>query len=100
MKLFCPFLIFMLLLFGASVQAQQSFDSRLLQTVTLDARGLNITDVLKSLAQKAGLNVVISPSVNGRITVYLPSISVKEALDTIAGMNQLAYFTDKEILQI
>ncbi|MGE0269223.1 MAG: secretin N-terminal domain-containing protein [Candidatus Omnitrophota bacterium] len=94
-----------------SVQAQapkpiqiKKYEEEILQrmqrTITLDVRDMNIIDVIKFLALKGDFNVVISPSVEGRSTVLLNSVTIKDALDIVIISNNLAYKVQGEIVQI
>ncbi len=78
----------------------EPLEDRLLRTITLDLRDMNIVDVIKFLAVKGEFNIVISPTVEGRVTVFLNSVAIKDALDIVIISNRLAYHIENEILQI
>jgi len=61
-----------------------------LDKVSLDIRGMDILDVLKMLAVKANLNLVIDKNVSGKVTVFLKNVSSTKAFDTILASNGLA----------
>jgi len=75
---------------------------RMQRDISLDVRDMNIVDVIKFLADKdnGNFNVVISPTVQGRVTVLLKSVSIKDALDIVVISNQLAYKIQNNIVQI
>jgi len=73
---------------------------RMERTISLDVRDMNIVDIVKFLALKGDFNVVISPSVDGRATVLLKQVSIKDALDIVIIANKLAYKIEKNIVQI
>ena len=79
---------------------KESFEQRLQRKITLDIRDMNMVDVIKFLAVKGDFNVVASPSVTGRVTLLLKSVSIKDALDIVVISNQLAYQIQNEIIQI
>ena len=54
---------------------------RMERKITLDVRDMNIVDVIKFLALKGDFNIIISPTVEGRSTLLLNSVTVKDALD-------------------
>jgi type II secretory pathway component GspD/PulD (secretin) len=81
-------------------EPKEPLEDRLLRKITLDVRDMNVVDVIKFLAQKGEFNIVISPSVNGRTTVLLHSVGIKDALDIVAVSNKLAYHIDNSIVQI
>jgi type II secretory pathway component GspD/PulD (secretin) len=81
-------------------QYEQEILERLERTITLDVRDMNVVDIIKFLAQKGEFNVVISPAVQGRATVFLKNVSIKNALDIVIISNQLAYKVEGNIVQI
>lgn len=68
--------------------------------ISLDIKGMDIVDVLKMLATKSELNLVIDKNVAGRVTVFLKDVSPKEALDVILASNNLVAKTDGSITRI
>ena len=81
-------------------EPKESLDDRMQRKITLDVRDMNIVDVIKFLAQKGEFNVIISPSVEGRVTVLLHDVDIKDALDIVIMSSKLAYHIDDEIVQI
>jgi len=77
-----------------------SLDDRMERKITLDVRDRNIVDVIKFLAQKGEFNVIIAPSVEGRSTVLLHDVGIKDALDIVVIYNKLAYHIDDDIVQV
>ncbi|MDP8265963.1 MAG: secretin N-terminal domain-containing protein [Candidatus Aceula meridiana] len=73
---------------------------RINRKITLDVRDMNIIDVIKFLAIKGDFNVVTSKSVEGRVTLYLKSVSIQDALDIILISNNLAYEVTNEIVHV
>ena len=61
-------------------QPKETLDERLNRKIALDVRDMNIVDVLKFLAMKGEFNVVISPSVDGRTTVLLDNVAIKQTV--------------------
>ncbi|MFA5099506.1 MAG: secretin and TonB N-terminal domain-containing protein [Candidatus Omnitrophota bacterium] len=59
--------------------------------VTLDFKEADIHNVLKILAQKAGLNIVATPDVMGTVTVKLTDVPWERALDIILKSNGFGY---------
>ncbi len=80
----------------------ESILKRMERNISLDVRDMNIVDVIKFLADKnnGDFNVVISPTVQGRVTVLLKSVNIKDALDIVVISNQLAYKISNNIVQI
>ena len=81
-------------------EPKEPLEDRLMRKITLDVRDMNVVDVIKFLAQKGEFNVIISPTVDGRTTVLLHAVGIKDALDIVAVSNKLAYHIDNEIVQI
>lgn len=73
---------------------------RMQREITLDVRDMNIVDVIKFLALKGDFNVVVSPTVDGRVTVLLNNVSIKDAMDIVIISNRLAYKVEKNIVQV
>ncbi len=57
--------------------------------ISLDIKGMDVVDVLKMLALKADLNIVVDKNVAGRVTVFLRNIDAAKALDVILASNGL-----------
>ncbi len=68
--------------------------------ITLDVRDMNMVDVIKFLALKGEFNVVTNPTVTGRVTLYLKSVSIRDALDIILISNNLAYEVKNGIVHV
>src|SRR5688572_8244076 len=73
---------------------------RMQRAITLDVRDMNIVDVIKFLALKGEFNVVISPTVSGRVTVLLNSVTIQDSLDIVIIANNLAYKIQGNIIQV
>jgi len=59
--------------------------------VTLDFKEADIHNVLKILAQKAGLNIVSTPDVMGTVTIKLTDVPWERALDIILKSNGFGF---------
>jgi type II secretory pathway component GspD/PulD (secretin) len=81
-------------------ETKDSMDERLARNIALDVRDMNIVDVLKFLAMKGEFNIVISPAVDGRTTVLLENVAIKDALDIVVISNKLAYAINSNIVQV
>lgn len=80
-------------------QYEEPIFDRMERAITLDVRDMNIVDVIKFLALKGEFNVVVSPTVQGRSTVLLNSVTIKNALDIVIISNHLAYKIEGNIVQ-
>ncbi|MFC1708965.1 secretin N-terminal domain-containing protein [Candidatus Omnitrophota bacterium] len=61
------------------------------QRITLDLRNMGVTDALKYISLRAGLNVVTSKSVTGRVTFQLKNVPIQDIFDITLISNTLAY---------
>lgn len=68
--------------------------------ISLDLKGMDVIEVIKMLAAKGNLNVVVGPDVKGRVTIFLKSVSLMDALDIILVANNLAYDKRGDIIYI
>jgi MSHA type pilus biogenesis protein MshL len=68
--------------------------------ISLDIKGMEITDVLKMLATRAGMNIVIGKNISGKITVFLKEVDIQEAFDKIILSNDLDYEKEGDIINI
>lgn len=59
--------------------------------ISLDIKGMEITDVLKMLATRAGINIVVGKNVSGRVTMFLKDVDIWDAFEIILLANDLAY---------
>ncbi|MFH1790702.1 MAG: secretin N-terminal domain-containing protein [Candidatus Omnitrophota bacterium] len=64
---------------------------KLSRDISLDLRDMNVVDVYKFLAVKGGFNISISKNIEGRVTLFLNSVSIGDALDIISLANNLGY---------
>lgn len=58
--------------------------------ISLDLRGMDIVEVLKFLSGKGDFNIVNGPDVQGRATLTLTDVTVRDALDIVLVSNGLA----------
>lgn len=59
--------------------------------ITLEIKGMDIIDVLKIVASRAGFNIAIGKNVSGRTTLFLNDVDPEEAFDIVIVANDLAY---------
>jgi type II secretory pathway component GspD/PulD (secretin) len=68
--------------------------------ISLDIKGMDIVDVLKMLAQRQGLNIVVGKNVTGRVTLFLKDVDVWSAFEIILLSNELAYEKKGDIINV
>lgn len=63
--------------------------------VTLDFKNADIQNVIRLIAARTGLNILMNPrEVEGRITLSLDNVPLRDALDNILKVNKLAYIIE------
>lgn len=70
------------------------------ERITLDLKSIEVSDAMKYLAQKGGLNIVTTKNVTGRITLSVKNVPIKDVFDIILRSNGLAYDKHGEIYTI
>jgi type II secretory pathway component HofQ len=68
--------------------------------ISLDIRGMDIVDILKTLATRTGMNIVVGKNVTGRVTLFLKNVDVWDAFEIILLANDLAYETKGDIVNV
>ena len=59
--------------------------------ISLDLRDIEISDALKFLAVKAGLSIIPTKKVLGKVTLMVENMPVKDVFDILMRSNSLAY---------
>ncbi|MCK4248551.1 MAG: hypothetical protein KAX15_02105, partial [Candidatus Omnitrophica bacterium] len=68
----------------------QSVDmSQLMELMKFD--GMDVTEALKYLSIRSGMNIVTGKTVTGRVTMILKNVSIQDIFDIILLSNNLAY---------
>jgi type IV pilus assembly protein PilQ len=70
------------------------------KTITLDVKDMEISDVLRMIADQSGLNIITSRNVKGLVTINFQSIPVERALDAILKVNNCGYLKEGNIIQV
>ena len=60
------------------------------EKISLDLKGMDIIEVLKTLASKGKMNLVVGANVRGRVTMFLKDVNIGEAFEIILAANNLA----------
>ncbi len=66
----------------------------------LDFKDVDISDVLKLISQKSGMNIVVGSTVTGKVTLYLKNVTALDVLDIIAKTNDLAYIQEARLVHV
>ncbi|MEI8175581.1 MAG: secretin N-terminal domain-containing protein [Candidatus Omnitrophota bacterium] len=68
--------------------------------ISLDIKGMEITDLLKMLSLKGGVNIVAGKNVRGKVTIFLKDVDFMDALEIILVSNELAYDMKGNIINV
>ncbi|MGD9014624.1 MAG: secretin N-terminal domain-containing protein [Candidatus Omnitrophota bacterium] len=68
--------------------------------ISLDLRNIDVTDALKFLATKAGLDIIPTNEVSGRITLMVENVPVRDVFDIMLRSNNLAYAKQGDIFNV
>jgi type II secretory pathway component GspD/PulD (secretin) len=68
--------------------------------LTLNADNLDIREFFRLLHSQFGVNILIAPDVNGRVTAFLNNVPWKQALDEVLKANNLVSVWDGDVLRI
>lgn len=70
------------------------------EKISLDAKGMDVIDVLKMLAERSGLNMVVGKNVTGRVTLFLKDVDALDAFEIVIAANDLAYEKKGSIINV
>jgi len=85
--------LILVLIFSAAIAQQE-------KTITLDVKDMEITDVIRMIADQSGLNIITSKNVKGVVTINLQDIPVERALDALLKVNNCGYIKEGNIIQV
>lgn len=68
--------------------------------ISLDLRNIEVIEALKFLSMKAGLNIIATKDVAGRITLMVQDVPVKDIFDIMLRSNGLAYTKEGDIYNV
>ena len=68
--------------------------------ISLDFRNIDVTDALKFLSLKTGVNMISTKDVTGRVTLMVSNVPAKDVFDIMLRSNGLAYVKEGEIYNI
>jgi len=84
----------------AAVKKVEPLEGGMEGTISLDLRNIDVVDALKFLAMKAGINIVTTKSVTGRVTLMVENVTVKDIFDIMLRSNELAYVKQGNIYNV
>jgi type II secretory pathway component GspD/PulD (secretin) len=68
--------------------------------ITLHADDLDVRKTLEILSRQAGLNILVSPGVGGRVTIDLRDTTIDEALKALARLCDLMVQREKDVIYV
>jgi len=96
----CISLICIFVMFSEICLAQTVAPFKKDATISLDLKGMDIVEVLKTLASKSKMNLVIGSNVRGRVTMFLKDVNIDDAFEIILAANNLASEKRGEIVYV
>ena len=85
--------VFLFILTGSIVFASEP-------NITLEAENSDIVSVLSQVAAQAKSNLVISNSVEGKVTVSFNNVPLSKVLDAVIKSNNLIYTLEDDIINV
>jgi len=70
--------------------AEDMFSMAQTKKISLDLKGMDIVEVIKTLATQGKLNVVVGSNVRGKVTMFLKDVNIDDAFEIILLANNLA----------
>lgn len=77
-----------------------TLEQRMQQRIDVIFREAEITDVIRSIADMADVDIVISPRVEGLMTCTLTQVPLEEALSNILAAHGYDYVVDKNVIRV
>ncbi len=68
--------------------------------ITIDAKNMDILDILNIFTQRAGMNIVIGKYVAGKVTLFLKDVDIWDAFEIVLSSNELAYEIKGKIINV
>lgn len=92
-------------LVGVVFPLSADVDKDLLRTfpqkkISLDLKEMDIVEVLKIISKESGLSIVIAGNVRGNVTLFLNSIHIEEAFETVLESSNLAYEWKNDVIKV
>lgn len=85
---------------GAPQPTTDSAAAEASDKISLDIKGMDVIDVIKMMAMRGSMNVVIGKNVAGRVTLFLKNVDIHDAFEILLLANDLAYDTKGGIVNV
>lgn len=94
-------LVAVMIVFAASgVVGAQEKAAGSAEVISLNVTQMNLQDVLRLIAEKANLNIIVSKEVSGVVSVRLKNVNLWDALGAILETNDFSYREEKGIIRV
>jgi len=70
------------------------------EVISLNVTQMDLQDVLRLIAEKANLNIIVSKDITGTVSVRLKNVNLWDALSAILETNDFAYREEKGIIRV
>jgi len=70
------------------------------EPIVIDYSEADIQSVLRTLAVRTGVNLILGDEVTGKVTVHLENVSYEDAMRLIAESKGYAYVKDKNVIRV
>ena len=77
-----------------------NLEMRMQKTVCIDVNSVPINIVIRQLAEQVDVDLIMSPTVTGDVTVTLTDVSLEEALQSILDVHGAGYIAGEKIIRI
>jgi len=85
---------------GAQEKATGTASMSSQEVISLNVTQMDLQDVLRLIAEKANLNIIISKEVAGKVTLRLKNVDLWQALGAILETNGFTYREEKGIIRV
>ena len=69
-------------------------------TISLNLKGMDVVEVLKTLALKGNINIIVGANVRGKVTLFLKNVDITNAFEIVLAASNLASDKRGEITYI
>lgn len=70
------------------------------KTISVDLRGMSVSDVLKFLAVEGDLNIAIAPDVTGVVNLLINDVTIRDIFEIVLATNRLAYRVQNNVITV
>ena len=85
---------------GAAPATEAVKPAEAAEPVVIDYNEADIQSVLRTLATRAGVNLIMGDEVTGKVTVHLEGVSYDDAMHLIVESKGYAYVKDKHVVRV